>query len=52
MGISMIVVAQSIVRQSSRISGFAIVTVFSLVGIVLSAALAQHGVDLSTMSMG
>ena len=48
----MIAVAQSVIRQSSRISGFAIVTVFGLVGLVLSLVLAQHGVDLSAMSMG
>jgi hypothetical protein len=48
----MIAIAQSVVRQSSRISGFGLVTIFSLAGIVLSLALGQHGVDLSSTSMG
>jgi hypothetical protein len=35
------------VRQSSPISGFALVTLVSLVGLVLSALLMSQGVDLS-----
>jgi hypothetical protein len=48
----MIAIAQGVIRQSSRISGFGLVTLFCLLGLVLSLALAQHGVDLSGMSMG
>jgi len=51
-GFKMLAVAQGVIRQSSRISGFGLVTLFSLVGLVLSLALAQQGVDLSSMSMG
>lgn len=43
----MIVIVQSLFVNNGRISGFGLVTFFSLIGLVASLALVQQGVDLS-----
>jgi hypothetical protein len=42
-------IAYGLARQSSQISDLGPVTLFSLVGLVLSALLARQGVDLSAV---
>jgi hypothetical protein len=42
-------IAYGLVRQSSRISTLGLVTLFSLVGLVLSALSVRLGVDLSAV---
>jgi hypothetical protein len=47
----MIAIAQSVFANNGRISGFGLVTVFSLIGLVASLALVQQGIDLSSSMM-
>jgi hypothetical protein len=42
-------IAYGLVRQSSHISGLGLITLFSLVGLVVSALLVRLGVDLSAV---
>jgi hypothetical protein len=46
MTVTVTAVAPSLIRQSSQISGFALVTLFSLSGLVLSLVLVTLGFDL------
>ena len=49
----MTAVRHGLIRQSSQISGFGLVTLFSLIGLVVSALLMRLGVDLSAaLTMG
>jgi hypothetical protein len=53
MTVTVTAVAPSSIRQSSQISGFALVTLFSLNGLVLSLVLVTLGFDLgAALTMG
>jgi hypothetical protein len=47
----MIAIAQSVFVSNGRISGFGLVTLFSLIGLVASLALVQQGIDLNPSVM-
>jgi len=49
---SMIAIAKSLMLSSTPHLGLSLVTMFGLVGLVASFVLMQHGVDLSSATIG